>query len=159
MPRVTTARALVLGTLILGPIVGCNLSTEPLPDPSLCTHSSPENGGCARLLGVVLDSTGRPIEFTQLTLRVDSSRADPQAYGSTIVTTSTDGQFGLEMRRFAPLASAPTPDTITTRLIYGVPDPSSLNRLIIDSTTVLLHIQPPGSPAVIDTVTVRSTAR
>src|SRR4051812_49995952 len=125
MPRVSLARATVLGALIIGPYVGCKLSTEPLTDSSLCAHTTPENGGCARLLGVVLDSTGHPIEFSQLTLRVDSARADPQAYGATLVQTSSDGQFGVEMRRFAPLTPQPTPDTITTHLIYGVPDPSS----------------------------------
>jgi hypothetical protein len=159
MSRVSAVRALVLGALVLGPVVSCKLSTEPLADQTLCTHTSPENGGCARLLGVVLDSTGHPIEFTQLTLRVDSSRANPQAYGASVVVTTTDGQFGLELRRFNPITPVPSPDTITTRVIFGVPDPSSLSRIIIDSTTALLHIQPPGSPAVVDTITVRSTAR
>lgn len=159
MPRPTLHRAAILSVLTLGPVAACKLTTSPLPDLTLCQQTSElANSGCARLRGIVLDPGGRPMELVQLTLRVDSTRSGGP-YGAGVVTTGADGNFGLQLTRFSALTGHPSPDTVTARLVYAVPDSVSLRTYTLDSLNVLLHFVPPGQRAVVDTVTVRLQAR
>ena len=156
-PVIPSRRAPLAILAAVGAVAACNLSPEPLPDLSRCREIGEiGNTGCARLRGIVTDPDGRPYPGVQLHLRPPTGRG---SYQTATATSDAVGVFGVQLTRLSVPAQTTNPDTLTTYLVYVVPDTANLREAFTDSTRVTLQLFPPGERPTIATMTLRLPRR
>lgn len=144
--------------LLLAPCA-CHESMAPRIDPARCQHTGEfDNYGCAVVMGLVTDSTGRPLDgaYMKIADPVDSARRVELAGGYT--RTDATGHYQARVLRMLSLEPPSIPDTLSVRVVASVPPPTAQVGVPGpgNSTIVVLHWQPIG--AIPDTAYVPTIA-
>lgn len=143
--RQRNVRACMRTLPFLAWLIACGGSTEPRVDDSRCHHTGEfDNSGCTVVVGLVTDSTGRPVEGAYVGIRgaVDSLRL--LATDVYYFHTDASGRYQIHVTRFSPPLSATEPDTISVWVGAAVPPPVVAAGApgIGARTVALLHWQP-----------------
>ena|SRR5690242_6328212 len=143
-------RSFTLALPLIVLLSACSGSTEPPIDTSRCLQTSESaNDGCAVVAGLVTDSAGRAVWQASVSVlgSVDSLRSETIAGGNT--QTDTSGHFRVRVLRMTTSPSAGMSDTLSVWVRASVPPPTTSpigTKGPTDSTVVVLHWQPVGTP-------------